>query len=889
MNRTSPSDSTFHSFAHRRMLRVARVVLILSVMLTATASSSSVLLGLSTRLGGTGADSVRDVTTDAAGNIYLTGSTSSTDFSGTVTSPVGADVFVAKLDPTGQEILYLELFGGDAFDEAWGIEIDAAGNAYVAGYTTSASFPVGTAFDTTVDNTDAFLLKLDPSGTLLYATLFGGPDADGEFNGGLGIHPATGRVYIGSRTNSTALAGVNAFSTFCPNAPCAFIAGFDPSLPVATSLVYMTYVTAPSALATQEDGGLLDLDVDSAGHLYGFGFVNPNSQVVLAGQGFQDASGDLNNNDHVLVKLDPSLAGSGQRIYSTFIGGFGDESERGRIAALDSGVVYVGSKTDSNAATFPVLNAFQPVNAGGDDGYVAKIDTTVSGPGSQIFTTFLGSALNDEINAITVDSAENAWIAATVSGGGSNLFPQVFPLPGTPIPGVDGDAAVARIAADGSSLYFSGPSVAGASAPFQGIAIQPSGRVLVAGSRNNPDFPLLGGLSLDSVAGNDIALVGLDVVGDLGLVLEASVTDSPAATGETFAIQYLVKNFGTGAAANGILTTDFPVSLTASSASANCSFPGTSSTCEFFENVPRGYDTPVYFLASAATDGLATLNGSVTSDLFDPSPADDVDSVSVTTNAQGSYPASLTLADFDIVAPAFDGGAFALDTSTGVLATPNGTEGDVVNLMVNDTAVALHIESILGQGEVALGYVDNGIWMPSAGDGSDLFGRDFNGAADRVFAIIDGHGRVELRTARAFNEGRVIGTGFIPLGRPGLVDVIITPTLASVRFDGFVVASGDPFTTDFRDALPSNVGDDFVVSVGFGTESRGAAILNVPEPSRTMALSLGALLLLGGFGRRSRQVRSDTSAELPSPMRIHSRSKIAAIPCPPPIHIVTSA
>lgn len=52
-----------------------------------------------------------------------------------------------------------------------------------------------------------------------------------------------------------------------------------------------------------------------------------------------------------------------------------------------------------------------------------------------------------------------------------------------------------------------------------------------------------------------------------------------------------------------------------------------------------------------------------------------------------------------------------------------------------------------------------------------------------------------------------------------------------------VVASGDPFTTDSRDADPLEIGDDFVVSVGFGTEDGGTAILNVPEPGAGWALA----------------------------------------------------
>ncbi len=838
---------------HRSLNAIALAAVAALVGLAPVVAQSSAYLELSTRLGGSGAEDVRDVATDADGNLYLVGSTTSSDLGGLTHAPVGADVFVAKLDPTAQRILYLEVFGGDGFDLAWGVEVDAAGNAYVAGYTASADFPAGTAFEKPVDNTDLFLVRLDPTGRLDWATVYGGAQPDGEFNGGIGIDPVNGLVYVGSRTDSTGLTAVDGFSASCPNGPCGFIVGFDPALAPDASLEYMSYVTAPvPAAQPEEDGGVLDLEVDASGNVYAFAFINPDSLIVQAGQGFQDASGDVNNNDHVLIKLDPTLSGTAQRVYSTFIGGFGDEPERGRIVALDSGVVYVGSQTGSTAATFPVLNAVQAANAGGADGYVAKIDTTLSGAASQLWTTFLGSVSDEEVNSIAVAPNGDVWVASTVAGAGSALFPQVLPLPGTPMAGVDDGAALSQISSDGTSLVFSGPSVAGAAPPSQGIVVQPSGRVVAVGSRPAGGFPLKGGLPLHTSAGNDIAVIGLEPTGDLGLTLHASATPSPAQTGSTFAIEFRVDNRGSGDASNALFTTDFPVGLVASSAGGNCSLPGSSSTCDFFEDIPRGGNAPVYYLAASTGDGGYTLNGSVSSDLVDPSPGDDADSVTITTNGVGSPAADLVLADFDAVAPSFDIGGFAVDTGAGILATPNGTFGEVMNLMHLNGVRPFHVERLLGQGEIAFGFVESGTWTPTSGDGSDLFGRDFNANADRVFAIVDADGRVELRTARAFGDGRVIATGFVPLGRPGLLSMTLGVANAEVLFDGEVVASGDPFTTDFRDALPANVGDDFVISVGFGTEDRGAAVIDVPEPDAAIGLMLGGLFVAACSALRGR-------------------------------------
>jgi len=828
----------------RAQARRAGLLGLAALMLLAGPASAQVFLGLSTVLGGTGQDEIGDLTTDAAGNIYVVGATTSTNLGGqTVANRGGTDVFVAKLDPTGQTLLYLSVFGGNMADVPWAVEVDASGNAYVAGYTTSANFPELTPFSTVVNNTDAFLLELDTTGALTWAVVWGGANEDGEFNGGIGIDPSNGYVYVGSRTNTMNLTADNEFSPRCPSSMCPFVTGFDPSQPPASSRVYQTYVTSPVATDMQEDGGVLDLEVDSSGNLYVFSFMSPNTGVVVAGQGFQDATGDPNNNDHVLVKLDPSQTEAAQRVYSTFIGGFGDETERGRIVALDSGIVYVGSKTDSTAATFPILNAVQAVNAGGEDGYVAKIDTTVAGAASQLWTTFLGGVQNDEINAITVDGAGNPWVAVRVGLNGSALFPQVHPLPGSPAAGIDDEAAVAQLSSDGTTVLFSSPTVAGGGDQLQGISVQPSGRVIVGGSGGATEFPLLGGLPLNDVAGSIGAIVGLDPIGDQGLVLEVTAFSNPQQSGETFAIQYDVSNRGVADASNAELTTDFPSGLIAMSTTGNCSFPTTSATCEYFEDIPRGGDAPVFILANAPADGQFFVNASVTSDLVDPVAANDSDSEVIDITPAGSLPGTLALADFDARAATWDTGGFAIDTSEGVLASSNGSLGDVFNLMASGGAVPFHIERILGQGEVAFGFVEETIWTPTAGDGEDLFGRDFNASADRVFAIVDAQGRVELRTASPFNEGRVIDTGYVPLGRPGLLTMNVTPTNAEVVFGSHVVASGDPFTTDFRDADPANVGDDWVISVGQGTEDRGAAILNVPEPGFAVGLAFAALAL----------------------------------------------
>ncbi len=125
----------------------------------------------STHLGGTGSG----IAVDASGNAYVTGTTSSTDFpttSGAFDTSYNGDydAFVTKLNPAGSALLYWTYLGGTSCDEGLGIAVDASGNAYVTGHTSSLDFPsTPVAFDTTFNGSiDAFVTKLDISAAFMW-------------------------------------------------------------------------------------------------------------------------------------------------------------------------------------------------------------------------------------------------------------------------------------------------------------------------------------------------------------------------------------------------------------------------------------------------------------------------------------------------------------------------------------------------------------------------------------------------------------------------------------------------------------------------------------------------------------------------------------------------
>src|SRR5207247_109742 len=165
-------------------------------------------LAYSTYLGGTAADVGYDIVTDAAGNAYVTGYTNSTNFPTTATafqtaSSGSLDVFAAKVNPGGSGLVYSTYLGGGAAEEGYGIAVDAAGNAYVTGYTNSTNFPTtATAFQTASSGyADVFAAKVNPGGTgLLYSTFLGGGNNDLGY--GIAVN-AAGHILVAGRTAST--------------------------------------------------------------------------------------------------------------------------------------------------------------------------------------------------------------------------------------------------------------------------------------------------------------------------------------------------------------------------------------------------------------------------------------------------------------------------------------------------------------------------------------------------------------------------------------------------------------------------------------------------------------------------------------------------------------
>ncbi len=312
----------------------------------------------STYLGGNGYDQGYGIAVDAAGNAYVIGSTTSSNFP--TKSPLqgslagGQNAFVTKLDALGNALVYSTYLGGNGSDSGKGVAVDAEGNAYVAGYTTSTNFPTMNPFQSTFGGGyDAFVTKLDAAGTgLVYSTYLGGSLNDGAY--GIAID-AEGNAYLTGFTGSTDFPTKNPFQGGMSGTVNAFVTKLDAA---GTALVYSTYLGGSGYdLGTS-------IAVNAEGNAYVTGFAS--STNFPTASPFQATLGGVQN---VFVTKFGTLGSA--VMFSTYLGGNGDDSGNG-IAVDAAGNAYLtGSITSTN---FPTKNPFQSTLHGGIvDAFVTKL------------------------------------------------------------------------------------------------------------------------------------------------------------------------------------------------------------------------------------------------------------------------------------------------------------------------------------------------------------------------------------------------------------------------------------------------------------------------------------------------------------------------------------
>jgi len=342
----------------------------------------------STYIGGRNpGDKGASISVDQLGNIYFTGETNSLNFpTVNAAQPIyrgNTDVFIAKFNPSGTELLYSTYLGGTLPDAAYSIALDRFNNAYITGRTQSANFPTKDALqDTLKGQQDAFVAKFNFEGTLVYSTYLGGEppepgDRDEETAYGIAVDQLQ-NVYITGFTTSAGFPVVNAIQSNFGGVEDAFITKINAA---GSALVYSTFLGGDRA----EEARGIAVDVLGNAHVTGYTF----SLNFPTFNALQPEYGG--NVDAFIVKLN---ATGTELIYSTFLGGNGAENTGlvsditpvGGIAVDIFGNIYLTGKTESS--NFPVMRAVQPSLRGDNDAFIAKLNPAGS---ELIYSTYLGS------------------------------------------------------------------------------------------------------------------------------------------------------------------------------------------------------------------------------------------------------------------------------------------------------------------------------------------------------------------------------------------------------------------------------------------------------------------------------------------------------------------
>jgi len=322
----------------------------------------------STYLGGTSwGDYATDIAVDGTGAAFVTGVTSSSDFP--LMNPIQAicgdgmycygAAFVTKINPAGSALVYSTYLGGTTdMTYGEGIALDASGNAYVVGRTSSLDFPLLNPIQGVLGGGyyDAFVTEINPAGTtFVYSTYLGGSDY--EYNSSIAVD-ASGNAYITGRTQSLDFPVASAIQgrKAGPKGQAdLFVTKINA---IGTALIYSTY------LGGSDYEGHGSIAVDASGNAYISGYTaSTDFPLVSALPWMQTGNGDA-----FITKI--NSAGSAIA-YSTLLGGTLYDEAFG-VAVDASGNAYVTGTTYSS--DFPLASPMQGASAGILDAFIAKIN-----------------------------------------------------------------------------------------------------------------------------------------------------------------------------------------------------------------------------------------------------------------------------------------------------------------------------------------------------------------------------------------------------------------------------------------------------------------------------------------------------------------------------------
>jgi hypothetical protein len=760
------------------------------------------VLNFSTYLGGPGYDTINAVTGDSAGNIYVTGETFSSSLlpGSTQTVRASRDVWVAKLNSAGTQLLYLVYIGGSENDSGQGVAVDTSGNAYVTGMTNSTDFPTTSgAFSTqSAGPQEAFIVKFRPTGQVQYSTYLGG----GSDAGFAIAVDNIGAVYVAGQTASVSFpvtAGTIQTSYQGGLSDC-FVSKLSAA---GNSLLYSTFL----------GGSALDLctaiAIDASSDAYVTGTTHSTKfpiQVALQSNLMGSASA-------FVTEINPTASAL---LYSTYLGG--SVVDNGNAIAVDSlGSAYIAGTTSS--PDFPTTaGAAQTVLGGLYNAFIAKL--TPGGTGL-IYSTLIGGSGSDSATAIAVDASGQAV------AGGFTTSPN-FPVANAIQPAFQlvRDAFATVLSADGSSLVFS--SYFGGAGDNRGFAVAalPPNSLALGGMTDSANFPTTAALQSSFGGTYDGFLLGVQYPGVQPIAL-AFFTLTPCRIADTRVGFGFSGAFGPPSLVAGA-TRSFPIPQSA------CEVPATAPAYSLnLAVIPPG---PLAYLTAwptgSATPQVATLN-SVNGAI--------VDNAAIVKAGTAGAISLFASNDTDVV----------IDIN-GYFAPPNAPQGlafyPVTPCRVADTRAGFGFTgpfgppSLVGGATRDFGMPDSSCPIPpSAQAYSVRMTAVARGPLGYLTTWADGQPLPNVATLNAPSGGVVGNEAIVPAGTSGAISVFASDkTDLVIDINGYFAPPGSPGALFFYPVAPCRVADTragFGFSGSFGPPSLVSdASRNFPMPSSTCGI-----------------------------------------------------
>jgi hypothetical protein len=352
-------------------------------------------------IGGNSVDSGEGIAVTADGEVAVVGFTDSTNFP--TVNPIhgnksGRDGFLVRLDTTGALTSSTYLGGSNSFDYAEAVAIDSQGNAYVTGVTKSGDFPVLDGYQPSLAGQDAFVVKVDPTGGMLYGTYLGGSKLEAAESI---VVDEAGSFYVTGWTTSTNFPRVQSSRSKAAGED-VFVSQFAPD----GSLAYSGY------LGGNANERPYAITLDGEGGVFVGGWTNSTnfpSAVPL--------QGDQPGTDAFVTRL---VFGD-VIAFSTYLGG--DDWERVLGLAVRDGRLFVTGQTFSSDML--TVNAFQPANGGSPgsaDAFVTIVDVATS---VVSLSTYLGGAGTEEGRGAAALPGGNVVVAGWTE---STDFPTSRPI-----------------------------------------------------------------------------------------------------------------------------------------------------------------------------------------------------------------------------------------------------------------------------------------------------------------------------------------------------------------------------------------------------------------------------------------------------------------------------